>query len=234
MERFTIGFCLAVSVGACAVDDGEGATVQPIATVQLDTGLIVEFYEPVPGSILTMESAEVGVAPLGGSRARPVDRYRELAPGQPVPIELLEAQQRADELGGLERRAIGLGDLPPAPVQRPSVGYIDNQSCDDHWFEDSFCGGGWDWEMCLLNHWNGAYAQAGGVNYAYYATCADIGNITLKVEMDDGDDGGGIWTVLEGHWRAYQWFNAWGEDSTRGDVLNASNNRFHFAVCYMD
>jgi hypothetical protein len=216
----------------CLAGDDDVQRVAPIASLTLANGNTMEFYEMSPGVLLVSELGRVGVPPLPAVKMRPLDLYRQLAPDQTVPDVLVAAQERAD--------ALRTDPTPPAdetpalPISQAAgvqLSYIDNQSCDDHWFDDTFCAGTYDWQMCLLNHWDGAYAQLSSVDYVRHATCADIGNITLKVVMGDGT--GGIWDVLEGHYRWFSWQDncTFGcNESTRGDILNATNNRFHYSV----
>jgi hypothetical protein len=247
MHRIALASCLVAAISGCAVegaDEPTSDTWQPIASLTTDNGLTVEFYEPEPGALMIMQDAAVGVPPVTG-HPRPVDLYRALAPDQPVPAALIAAQQRADDVNGdpseadpaADKRAIdAIGTDYAIKSVEVNPAYIDNQSCDDQWFEDTFCNfsSTLDWTMCLLNHWDGAYAKSGsgGVDVANFSTCADIGNVTLKVTMGDGD--GGLWDVLEGHYRNYWWFsNIWGTNETaRGDIVNASGNRFHMGAAF--
>jgi len=254
MHRFAlVGIWLVAAPGlsACTVDDtddsadlaGDTADVgtwDAIAAIKLDTELMVEFYEPVPGALMVMQHGPVSAPPLDLWN-RPVDIYRALAPELAVPEALVAAQARADELDGTEpetdpvaeRRAIDAIALDYQTAKaNVAVGYIDNQSCDDHWFDDEFCSvaSAYDWDMCMLDHWNGAYATSGSINDAKFTACADIGNITLKVTISGY---GGYWDVLEGHYYDYR-FVSHSNEAARGDVINATNNRFHYAVGLSD
>jgi len=225
-------------VGGCALED-DAASSDAIASVSLASGVTVEFYEPSPGELLVVQSARAGVTPLQLTADHPLELWHELAPDRPAPEALVQAQAHLDEAARdpvVARPALtATGSVAAAHDAHP-VYFIDNQSCDDHWFSDTFCGGSYDWQMCLLNHWDGAYAKSGGVHHAYYSACADIGNITLQVKMGSGD--GGIWDITEGTYRYYSWFAAspffWDSSSTRGDILNATNNRFHYFAGYWD
>jgi hypothetical protein len=225
----------AAPIGCADVDDDQ--SIEPIAALDLATGNRLEFYEPSPGLLMVSETGRASGSPTERAGRTPMELYRELASDQAVPPALVAAQRRAEA-----RR------VDPSPALQPELqieqsvsgsniapsgelSFIDNQSCDDQWFSNTFCSGSYDWEMCLLNHWNGAWAQLGSVDYVQHAVCADIGAITLKVKM--GDNTGGIWDVPEGHWRSFSWRDecVFGcNESTRGDVTNATNNRFHYAV----
>lgn len=209
----------------------------PIASVALTNGNLVEFYEPSPGSLFVSEAGIVGAAPTRRDGRTPLELYRDLAPDRPVPEALAAAQARSEALGpetipasAEDRNAMAL----KASVTEPKpLGFIANQSCDDQWFNTNFCNdsGSPDWQMCLLNHWNGAWAQQNSVDNVLHTVCADIGTVTLKVQMGDG--GGGIWSIPEGSWRSFGWWDqcTFGcNTSTRGDILDASNDRFHYSV----
>jgi hypothetical protein len=227
----------ALPVG-CATDDPATPEASdpftPIAALALPNGNQLEFYEPSPGNVMMSEAGIVGAAPTPRDGRTPVEMYRDLSPDHLVPGALVAAAARAEAL----HPATPVTAARPATEPKVSsvapgapASFIDNQSCDDHWFSDNFCGSGFDWEMCLLNHLNGAFASLSSVDWVQHATCADIGAITLKVSMGDG--AGGLWDVLEGHWRSFVWHDTsvFGDNqSTRGDFLNASGNRFHYAV----
>jgi hypothetical protein len=231
--HFTLPILFTMFAGCMTADDAAAPErLAPITSLALANGNTVEFYETSPGMLLVSETGRVGIPPVPTSALRPLDLYRQLAPGQPAPEVLVAAQARAD--ARFKDSAPPAGDTEPAPMPQVASavpGYIDNQSCDDHWFDDTFCTGSPDWQMCLLNHWDGAYAQLGSVDWVKHATCADIGNITLQIQMGDGT--GGIWDVLEGHYRWFSWKDecVFGcNESTRGDILNATDNRFHYSV----
>lgn len=203
----------------------------PITTLSLNNGNQVEFYEPSPGMLLVSELGNSGVSPRVSNRRNPVELYRELAPGQRVPAALVAAQARAEALPPGASPKVTAESQSSMVAPTTSANFINNQSCDDSWFNSNFCTGSYDWSMCLLNHWNGAFASLGSVDYVKHAVCADVGNVTLKVQMGDGS--GGIWTVLEGQWRSFSWRDncVFGcNESTRGDILNATDNRFHYSV----
>lgn len=230
-----LGTLVALSAGCLGGDDESDAALDPgapIASVTLANGNTVEFYETSPGVVLVSEAGRVGVSPLPDNKVRPLDLFRALAPGQPVPEALVSAQARASERStDPEPPAEELPPIQTSQVAGGPLAYIDNQSCDDNWFYNTYCPGSYDWKMCLLNHWNGAYAQLSSVDYVRHAVCADVGAVTLKVQMGDG--AGGIWTVPEGSYRTFTWSDdcVFGcNTSTRGDVLNATDNRFHYSV----
>lgn len=209
--------------------------MESIASLTLTNGNRLEFYEPSPGLVLVSEAGIVGAVPTPHDGRTPVELYRDLAPDRPIPDALVAAQARSEALRPEAAPATAEDRSPAvttASVAEPTtLGFIDNQSCDDHWFSDNFCNASPDWQMCLLNHWNGAFAQLSSVDFVQHAVCADIGAVTLKVQMGDGT--GIIRDVLEGHWLSWSWADncTFGcNTSTRGDILNASNNRFHYAV----
>ncbi len=227
-------FALVALPMACTAEEEETSIVDPsapITTVALDNGNQIEFYEPSPGMLLVSELGTAGVAPLASTERNPVELYRELAPGKPVPAALLAAQARSESLPPGASPKVTAESQERTVAPNPTASFIDNEACDDYWFNNNFCTGSYDWSMCLLNHWNGAYASLSSVDYVKHAVCADIGNVTLRVQMGDGT--GGLWTVLAGQYRTFSWkdnclFGC--NESTRGDILNASGDRFHYSV----
>jgi hypothetical protein len=217
----------------CATDNVD--PMEPVASLALTNGSLLEFYEPSPGLLMVSEAGPVGAAPTPRAGRTPIELYRDLAPDGSVPEALVAAQARAatrqPEAVAVPEPRMAMATTANIVDSKVPLSFIDNQSCDDHWFSDTFCGGSFDWQMCLLNHLGGAFAQLSSVDYVQHAVCADIGAITLKVQMGNG--AGGIWDVPEGHWRSFSWQDqcTFGcNTSTRGDVVNASNNRFHYAV----
>ncbi len=204
----------------------------PIASVALDNGNQIEFYEPSPGVLLVSELGTAGVAPLATSQRNPVELYRELAPGAPVPAALLAAQERSERLppGAAPKLTAGAAE-PSMVAPPPAASFIDNLGCDDAWFNTNFCPNGTDWQLCLLNQWNGAYAYRSSVDWVRHAVCADVGDVTLRVAMGDG--AGGSWSVPQGSYRTFTWRDTcvFGcNEYSRGEVLNASNDRFHYSM----
>jgi len=132
------------------------------------------------------------------------------------------------------------GSAQPAPGEfiKKAGGY-----CDWNWFQSAsngsraFCPNSGYFTWCNLDWWNGAYADSGSWTDETWATsCADIGNITMKVS---GSGGGGTWAVPQGTWR--QWWKYCDlscgcfpfcthccDFKTRYDVLDASGDRFQF------
>jgi hypothetical protein len=221
-------------LGCAGEGDEDPITVDPsapIAVVELTNGNQVEFYEPSPGRLFVSELGQAGVAPMAEGDKRPLDLYRELVPGKAAPEALIAAQARADVAPPAPSPTVE-NITPVANIVAPDThSFIDNNACDDYWFNNTFCGGSYDWKMCLLNHWNGAYASLSSVDYVHHAVCADIGNVTFKVVMGDGS--GVNLTTLEGQYRTYSWRDdcVFGcNESTRGDILNATDNRFHYSV----
>jgi hypothetical protein len=205
----------------------------PITALSLANGNQLEFYEPSPGMLLVSEVGVAGVAPMAFESKSSVELYQRLRPGQPVPAALVSAQRRADALPPGAAPKLTATKTPGAQrvVDTGEHSYIDNEHCDDAWFNNSFCVGSYDWTTCLLNVWDGASVFKSSVDYVYHAACADIGNITLRVVIGDGS--GGNWTVTEGTYRTFSWRDncVFGcNKSSDGDILNATDNRFHYSV----
>ncbi len=234
-------FALSALAG-CATDDAAptpGDPSAPITAIALDNGNEIQFLEPSPGLLLVSELGVAGVAPqqLDGKSALEV--YRQFAPGQKVPQVLLAAQDRSDKLPAdvqpsfsvvngdslAEGGAANLVDSGPRS-------FIDNEACDDAWFNNTFCIGSYDWSVCRLNMTSSTYyAQHGDTDYVHMAVCSDIGTIKFKATIGNGD--GGIWTLTQGQYRTYSWKDncVFGcNQSSRVDVSEASGNRYHVSM----
>jgi hypothetical protein len=121
-----------LAMSACAMDGGstDEATNEPIAEVDLANGSRVMFYEPVPGAIAIGEQTAIGVAPVDTAGKSPLEIYRSIALGQPVPELLAAAQARADEARG-ERPA------REQPAKPASV--AGSSSFSASWFDNTYC-----------------------------------------------------------------------------------------------
>jgi hypothetical protein len=231
-------FALCALPVGCATDEAPASDpADPIASVALPNGNTFEFYESSPGFIYMSESGVSGTTPTPRAGRNPVELYRALAPGQPMPAALVAAQARAEVLrpapaSVASEAAAGRKANPPQSSVAPhTANFINNEACDDQWFNNNFCVGSPDWSMCLLNHTGGAFAQLSSVDFVQHVACADTGPITLKVQMGDGT--GTIRDIPLGGWRSFSWQDecVFGcNTSTRGDILNASGDRFHYAV----
>jgi hypothetical protein len=208
----------------------------PIATIPLESGNELQFFEPSPGLLLVSELGTAGIAPVHIDGKNPIDLYRQLAPGRDVPRILLDAQARSEKLPADAQPNIKVSssdakDSVASLVETGPRNYINNQSCDDQWFNNTFCVGSYDWSACRLNLVGNWWASHSSADYAHFAVCADIGNVTMDVSMGDGS--GGIWTVTEGTYRTWSWSDpcVFGcNKSARLDVTNATNDRFHASM----
>lgn len=193
----------------------------PIATLALANGNVIDFFELTPGEIIVSETGFPPNPPTPVEGLTPVDIFRAYAPGEEIPAALEQAQARA----GVEPYGT---EVAPAELPAPDVAYAAGP-CDKSWFESSFCsgGGGFDFNMCLTNWWNGAYAYAHNAFYHYTVVCPFKGNVVLSIHNQ------GAWTVSQGtyrwasKWASYSWFD-WDEFFFRADVKYASGDGFHF------
>lgn len=235
-------FALAVTplVGCTTSEENEPVVTDPsapIATIALDSGNELQFFEPSPGLLLVSELGTAGISPLSIDGKNPIDLYRQLAPGRDVPRVLLDAQARAEKLPADAQPDIKVSSsdakssVSSQVVETGPRNYINNQSCDDQWFNNTFCIGSYDWSVCRLNQVGDFWASHSSADYAHFAVCADIGNVTFKITMGDGS--GGNWTVTEGTYRTWSWSDpcVFGcNKSARLDIDNASGDRYHTSM----
>ena len=77
-----------------------------IATLSLDNGNTLDFYEPSPGAVMISEVGRLPNPPVSTKYSlhsmSAVEIYRALAPGQTVPAALVAAQDRVDGRVALE------------------------------------------------------------------------------------------------------------------------------------
>lgn len=167
----------------------------------------------------------------------PTEQWAVLS-GDPVPAELVAYEDRlrtavptagvAETRGGYCDEGAFAADQAHEPVTTNRSG-----SCSSTWFQDTQCFiGAGDFNWCLLNHWNGAWVAYSDVATHRTAACGDIGNVTLRVQLDGTT--AFQHTVLEGEYRYYSYSNCGSifcnDPDYRADVLNASGDRFHFSA----
>lgn len=225
-----VGVCASLllaglAMSACATEGGptNETANEPIAEVDLANGSRVMFYEPVAGVLAIGESTALGVAPIETAGRSPVEVYRSIAPGRPVPELLAEAQARADEA----RRDQSVREVPEKPAKGSTESItangFDNTFCQDSYYSNIHCHLG---------------SQNGGVTTVLDGTHSDIDEFSTtlcvnsgKVEFRtwvEGDQrldvqlfGGDCWTY---HW----WSGLFNADSMRvaTTILSTSANYF--------
>src|SRR5204863_9365094 len=114
---------------ACAAQEpGDEAGREPLAELALDDGSVVQFYETSPGAIVIVQEAPKGVADVTSSGVSALALYQRLAPGDDVPVALVEAQARVE-----------LAHASRAP--RETKGGTGASLANNTTFENSFCSG---------------------------------------------------------------------------------------------
>jgi hypothetical protein len=202
---------------ACTTESND--PTQPIAQVSLANGGVVSFYESAPGAISIAQEFSKDVGPVDDQHRSAVELYRSLAPNQPVPAALADAQARADE-ARVNR---------PVAVVPPRENWIDNTTVDDKWFANTYCTGSWQQSDCALNMTrNNYYYGYSDVDEVYIAGCADRGTEQLHVDIDSDDQRN--WTLLEGRCVLWHWTSGWINSTIIGYVLDVGgNDRYHFS-----
>lgn len=231
---------IALPLVGCATDEADPIAVDPtapIATIELDNGNELQFLEPAPGLLLVSEVGVAGVPPQQIEGKQPLDIYREFAPDKQIPSALLAAQQRAEKSPNIQAN-LSIAESPSAKggaeatvVDGGPRNYIDNAHCDDRWFNETFCVGSFDWMGCRLNFVGNYYAQRSNVDYVNVSTCADLGDITLKINLGNGS--GGVWTVPQGTYRSWAWKDGCTTScntTVRVDIEDAASDRFHVST----
>ncbi|HET6582879.1 MAG TPA: hypothetical protein VFG69_05520 [Nannocystaceae bacterium] len=227
-----------------------------LARVELQPGELLEFYEPVDGMVVVSGAgAPVSAAIVGqslASRSTPDELWDLATDGAPMPERLAAAIDRDAERESLRAevspRPAGGGASPAADVEvtsppRPQKttgtgGDGSSGWCDQEYFSQGHdgCDGDWDWQVCLFDWWNGAYAYNVDVRDLNSNICSATGSVLYKVQFDNGGDGS--WTVDKNRMR---WWSGWDFDCEvafwdtdcpyfRVDVQQATNDRFHLVV----
>jgi len=110
--------------------------------------------------------------------------------------------------------------------------------CNNQYYTQGYgdCPGDYDWQVCLDNWWNGAFAEHVDVRWINTNVCPETGTVVFAVDFDNGGDG--AWSVAKDHvrwWTGSDWDCEWGFPDFdcphfRADVLWASGDRFNFRV----
>jgi hypothetical protein len=214
---------LLLSTLLAACTDQAASTSNTVAEVRLDNGNIVSFVDTGDGSIAITQDHKMGLEPVHTENMSAVGVYRAIAPGREVPLALSEAQERADEARASR----------PAKPATKNVPWIDNTTIDDQWFVANYCGGsGWDVIKCGYNY-TGAWSwQYNDTDEVYAVTCADRGNVTMRVTVDGSIN---EYDVSQGYCRAYHWISGWQNEVVKVQVFNVSGtDRYHVAAKFAD
>jgi prepilin-type processing-associated H-X9-DG protein len=196
------------------LDEQAAAELNLLARLVVDAELVVEFYEPAPGVLITSEYGLAGHTSLAqrlpGTHLedlRPSDYYAIFGAGRELPASLKDAEARLDprpntaELLAAHVKPItfdaGIHDTGENTVEKAHGG-----RCNVGWFDTAFCDDlSWDFEWCHLNRTSNAGGWCTSVAWFDGAVCTDVGNVTWNLQAGDGD--GGSWSVLQGHYRTY-------------------------------
>ncbi|HEX3478406.1 MAG TPA: hypothetical protein VHT91_25470 [Kofleriaceae bacterium] len=218
-----------LAMSACATDRGptDPAADAPIAEVDLANGSRVMFFEPVPGTLAIGEQTAIGVAQVDTTGKSPVEVYRSIAPGQPVPAALAEAQARADAAHA-DRPARAL------PAQPAAVAGPQSESFSSSWFADNFCyNESYAFINCHLGvNDTGVKVDLSGthtdVDEFKASLCVNSGKVTLRTWVD-GDPHVAAQVTDGNCWTWHLWN---GGDDTISDstTIDSASANYFFAA----
>jgi hypothetical protein len=166
--RETIFLVLGLAAGCQTAGEPAEPTFQAgtvLARVTLSDSYRVEFVQVEPGMIGIHEAASVDdtMIPLRGSLT---EMHQALAPGQPVPAALVEA-----DLSYVPRSD------PPEGVTPRSIDYYDDEY-GAQWFLDRYCKGG-ESRKCFTNQ----VQREKRVRADWYKSCVMAGDFDLAAEI---------------------------------------------------
>lgn len=215
-----------------------------VARVAVQPGELLELYEPSPGQLVVSGAgaparAILSQGAIAGMGVEDVWRLAAGSAGMPDALHaaLGRARLRA-QASPAPSSPIALHGSATEPASSAGAGSklraaapLSTGWCDNGYYTSGYgdCQSGWDFEVCLDNWWNGAYATVGGAFWVYTNVCPATGPVVLRVTSDH--DGGGIWTVSQ---NTVRW---WQQDDVsclfdclddRVDVQQASGDRFQF------
>jgi hypothetical protein len=200
---------------------GPDNTPAPIASLHLDNGNEINFYDFGVGALVTEMGAAYTPPALDGTdvpAGELVNTWKRLAPKTPVPNGLVELQDRLLQTSAnnsaaapaVSAKAARMGQAggdttassqPLGNVLRTLVG-CNNGCCDEAWLRTLYpCSSTWDWEWFLFNYLD-SYANHDDI-YAYRGlVCAATG--TSKWTINVGGTHGPF-QVQEAHYLQWNW-----------------------------
>lgn len=216
-----------LAMSACAVDRGpaDEAANPPIAQVDLANGSRVLFFEPAPGALAIGQETAFAVAPLDTAGKSPVEVFRSIAPDQPVPSALAEAQARADAA----RSARPARELPePAAA-------TGTESFAASWFANNFC---YNEPYTFINCHTGPGDDGVTGNLDGTHTdidefkttlCVNSGKVTLRAWVE-GEQTLGVQVTDGNCWTYHWWSGLFNADSIRVSTTINSTSANYFLV----
>jgi hypothetical protein len=199
--------------------DAEPTEMVPVSTFQTRTGTTVELYA-LKGGYSAAERGDASLARAIGAAdvatKTPSELYTDATGTDAVPPEVVALTTHVGPMGGADA---GREILPTTPV------HADNGCSSSTFVANGHCPSG-DFDWCLLNWWNGAYAHIGDTWYSRAYLCVKSGTVLWKIQ--NGEGGYHLWTVSTGELFNYYLYD--GLDSTwlYYDVTNASGDQFQF------
>jgi hypothetical protein len=268
LEVDTLGRELGPITSSIVTNNREAETsARLLARLEVQRNEILEFYEPLSGHVvLSLAGAPAEPSLYAGAnlnKSSHRELWSEASNGSPVPPNLEEAFKREEARveaarGGsaivplnarkarrdpmIQRSASGSSEERQGPhalaqsAQAPSFTLY----CDSTYFSE-----GWgdcpsyDVQVCIDNHWNGAWAAYHDAAIGYTNVCAATGPVLLRVQSDEGF--GVVWSVNQDSGRQYGWDDNWCSVDpfddcpwVRSDVEQATGDRFHFRYLTQD
>ena len=220
-----------------------------IVRIEPETGRFITFYEPEPGHVLVSEKAPKNVESwLRTERFQGLsvlDTYRVLTRAEP-PEALVEAHARQQLLDSTDeeddaraRPASGTTTSDVAPRVASGIGTSQEAltAADGEWFRDHGCFVNFavDMRACLPNWGGGGWAE--GYTKTSFLTVAPFSGEWLSVRLTYSSQPRFTEAVFNGEWLSW-WYHSStsGDDynrrTHRWDVLNASDNGFHWSYAY--
>lgn len=238
----------AISARVVEANRAADESLNLLARLEVSADELLEFYEPTLGIIIVSAAG----APLNPTIAAdrfvhtPVEEIWAWASGgAPIPAPLFDAIARArnresiDGNGAPERKAndevqSSGGGSQQRPTAEGATQALSGGWCDTDYFSSGYgsCQS-FDYNVCLDNWWNGAFAKTSDNWYVYTNVCAAEGSaVTLKFASENG---GGVWSVPLDSMRLVIMDDSdcgtpwdWNCPDARSDIQNAAGDRFHF------
>jgi hypothetical protein len=173
MKRGGVAVAGLVMATACAAQEpADRAEPAPIAEAVTEDGSLVQFFEPKPGAILITQDIAPGAKDVTNTAPSALALYQRLAPGQAIPVALVEAQARVE---------IARAGKRPIPTRKADTLSFANN--DD--FYEQFCSDdAWDVIHCALDHTGTYRITKSSTDYASCTASVDSGAVTFRLLVE--------------------------------------------------
>lgn len=222
----------------------DGTSPTSLATVEVEPGHTISYFEGETGAISMLELAQPGQVLLVTKDTDALELYAQLNPGKAPPAELVAAYDRAQanhavsQLAGARSEASGGTPEVEGQLADPSANFgavgeaiSSSSNCAALVNDTEMCDWASAYSACRCN-WNGGfYAQTGSASTMFIIADHYSGNgITIRLLRD----GTLVLSATVQQGQIGQLYSSGGSATRRCEVTNASGDAFHVGCLFND